>query len=134
MICLLLVHLCCIVVEDDIKDDVKIDDDENEKEKKLGDNDKPVKDETKTMVKEEPSDGTMKAEDGAAAEVGGGGTADKDKKTVSLSLADAVRDEMDRLMEDNKRLQNTVTEIHQCHRELTLKVGKTLLSRMSLAL
>lgn len=106
-----------------------MDDDETEKEKKLSDNDKPSKDEAKAMVKEEPSDGTVKAEDGAAAEAGGG-TAEKDKKVVSLSLADAVRDEMDRLMEDNKRLQNTVTEIHQCHRELTLKVGEALLSRL----
>ena len=45
---------------------------------------------------------------------------EKDGEIVSLS--DAVKDEMERLMLENKRLQNLVTEMHQKHHEITMKV------------
>ena len=45
---------------------------------------------------------------------------EKDGEIASLS--DAVKDEMERLMLENKRLQNLVTEMHQKHHEITMKV------------
>lgn len=103
------------------KDDIKLDETENEKDKKANDKDGPAKKESAAAagIKEEPGISLMKSED-AAEETGEAG-AEREVKLDSLSLASAIREEMDRLMEDNKRLQNMVTEIHQSHRELTLK-------------
>jgi len=43
-------------------------------------------------------------------------------KMESVNFSEALREEMDRLMADNKRLENLVTEIHQRHHEITIKV------------
>jgi len=51
----------------------------------------------------------------ASDEEGGGGA-------EPLPLAVAITQEMDRLMADNKRLQNLVTEMHRHHHEITVKV------------
>lgn len=41
---------------------------------------------------------------------------------MKVSLSDTVIEEMDRLVEENKRLHNLITEMHQKHHEITLKV------------
>jgi len=43
-------------------------------------------------------------------------------KMESVNFSEVLREEMDRLMADNKRLENLVTEIHQQHHEITIKV------------
>ena len=49
---------------------------------------------------------------------------------MKVSLSDTVIEEMDRLVEENKRLHNLITEMHQKHHEITLKVlcGRTYFS------
>lgn len=116
------VSMLIVAALEESKDDIKLDETENEKDKKANDKDGPAKKESAAAagIKEEPGISLMKSED-AAEETGEAG-AEREIKLDSLSLASAIREEMDRLMEDNKRLQNMVTEIHQSHRELTLKV------------
>lgn len=43
-------------------------------------------------------------------------------KMEPVNFSEVLRDEMDRLMADNKRLENLVTEVHQQHHEITIKV------------
>ena len=45
-------------------------------------------------------------------------------KMESVNFSEVLRDEMDKLMADNKRLENLITEIHQQHHEMTIKVNK----------
>ena len=44
-------------------------------------------------------------------------------KMEPVNFSEVLREEMDRLMVDNKRLENLVTEIHQQHHEITIKVS-----------
>jgi len=44
-------------------------------------------------------------------------------KMESVNFSEALREEMDRLMADNKQLENLVTEFHQRHHEITIKVS-----------
>jgi len=48
-------------------------------------------------------------------------------KMESVNFSDALCEEMDRLMADNKRLENLVTEMHQRHHEITIKVAVYML-------
>jgi len=43
-------------------------------------------------------------------------------KMESVNFSEVLREEMDRLMADNKQLENLVTEFHQRHHEITIKV------------
>jgi len=47
-------------------------------------------------------------------------------KMEPVNFSEVLRDEMDRLMADNKRLENLVTEVHQQHHEITIKVWHLL--------
>jgi len=76
-------------------------------------------DETNKKIKEEPFDDKVKLEDGM------GETSAVAEKAMPVNINDTVRAEMDKLMADNKRLENLVTEFHQRHHEITVKVNPT---------
>jgi hypothetical protein len=73
-------------------------------------------DDTKKKIKEEPFEDKVKLEDGT------GETSAAAEKAMPVIINDAIREEMDRLIADNKRLENLVTEMHQRHHEITVKV------------
>jgi len=100
----------CCTGKDDSSDDVKKEDIKTEADVK-GVDDDDIK--TKT-IKEEIFDehGKVKLDDSDM-------SADK---MESVNFSEVLREEMDRLMADNKRLENLVTEIHQRHHEITIKV------------
>lgn len=75
-------------------------------------------DDKKKKIKEEPYEDKVKLEDGAGETI-----AASVEKAMPVNINDAVREEMDRLIADNKRLENLVTEMHQRHHEITVKVS-----------
>jgi hypothetical protein len=73
--------------------------------------------ETNKKIKDEPFDDKVKLEDGM------GETNAVAEKAMPVNINDTIRTEMDKLMADNKRLENLVTEFHQRHHEITVKVN-----------
>ena len=103
--------MSCIGKDDSLSDDVKKDDIKTEDDAKITDDD----DAKGKAIKEEVFDEHKKVK-----------LDDSDMsldKMESVNFSEVLREEMDRLMADNKRLENLVTEIHQRHHEITIKVS-----------
>jgi len=99
--------------DDSLSDDVKKEDIKTEVDAK-----NPDDEDTKgKVIKEEVFDDhkKVKLDD-----------SDMSDKMESVNFSEVLREEMDRLMVDNKRLENLVTEIHQRHHEITIKVMTVL--------
>jgi len=103
----------CLGKDDTLSDDVKNEDIKTETDAKTTDDgDVKVK-----AIKEEIFDEHKKVKlDDSDMSV---------DKMESVNFSEALREEMDRLMADNKRLENFVTEMHQQHHEITIKVTST---------
>jgi len=103
------VCLACIGKDDSLSEDVKKEDIKTEDDTKEDDDVKGK------AIKEEVFDEHKKVKlDDSDMSV---------DKMESVNFSEVLREEMDRLMADNKRLENLVTEIHQRHHEITIKVG-----------
>ena len=100
----------CIGKDDSLSEDVKKEDIKTEADAKSTD-----EDDVKTKaIKEEIFDEHKKVK-----------LDDSDMsldKMEPVNFSEVLREEMDRLMADNKRLENLVTEMHQRHHEITVKV------------
>ena len=106
------IGLCleCTAKDDSLSEDVKKEDIKTEPDAKSTDDD-----DVKTKaIKEEMFDEHKKVK-----------LDDSDMsidKMESVNFSEVLREEMDRLMADNKQLENLVTEFHQRHHEITIKV------------
>jgi len=106
--------LACVGKDGSLSEDVKKEDIKSEDDAKITDDD----DNKGKAIKEEVFDEHKKVKlDDSDMSV---------DKLESVNFSDALREEMDRLMADNKRLENLVTEIHQRHHEITIKVAACL--------
>jgi len=105
------VCLACLGKDDSLSEDVKKEDIKTEDDAKITDDD----DAKGKAIKEEVFDEHKKVKlDDSDMSV---------DKMESVNFSEVLREEMDRLMADNKRLENLVTEIHQRHHEITIKVS-----------
>jgi len=105
------VYLEYVGKDDSLSDDVKKEDIKTEADSKSTDDD----DVKAKAIKEEMFDEHKKVKlDDSDMSV---------DKMESVNFSEVLREEMDRLMVDNKRLENLVTEIHQRHHEITIKVS-----------
>jgi len=102
--------LVCTAKDDSLSEDVKKEDIKMEADTKSTDDD----DVKAKAIKEEIFDEHKKVKlDDSDMSV---------DKMESVNFSEVLREEMDRLMADNKQLENLVTEFHQRHHEITIKV------------
>jgi len=100
----------CAGKDDSLSDDVKKEDIKNEADAKSMDDD----DIKAKAIKEEIFDEHKKVKlDDSDMSV---------DKMENVNFSDVLQEEMDKLMADNKQLENLVTEFHQRHHEITIKV------------
>ena len=99
-----MLHYIVSWIDKDSKDDLKKDETQGSEE------------DAKKKIKEEPFEDKVKLEDGM------GETSAVAEKAMAVNINEALREEMDKLMADNKRFENLVTEMHQRDHEITVRV------------